>query len=209
MRNFLLIDDHEVVRAGVKIVLTELYKPSTIYEAHDEKSALKQLKSTHFDLVIMDVQMPDTNTVSLIEYITITYPDVKVLMFSMSAENIYAKRFLKAGAMGFVSKNAGMAELKKAIDLVLGNRRYISETLIDIMAGDIGKKENGNPFDKLSARELDIATLMMKGKSISEIADQLNITVSTTGTYKSRLFDKLSVKNIAELIELGRVFGII
>ena len=98
MKNFLLIDDHEIVRAGVKNVLTEIFKPCEIFEANDEKSALQELKARKYDLVIMDVQMPDTDTAGLMEYIKTRYPEAKVLMFSMSAENVYAKRFLKAGA---------------------------------------------------------------------------------------------------------------
>jgi DNA-binding NarL/FixJ family response regulator len=131
MKNFLLIDDHEIVRSGTKNVLQELFKPCEIFEAKDEKSALTQLKARKYDLVIMDVQMPDTDTAGLMGYIKTRYEDTRVLMFSMSSETVYAKRFLKAGAMGFVSKNAGLIELKKAVELVLNDRKYISEALAE------------------------------------------------------------------------------
>src|ERR1700739_1425289 len=102
MKRFLLIDDHEVVRMGIKNVLQVFYKPCEIAEAYDENSAVAQLKKMSFDLVLMDIQMPDTNSLGLMEYIKAHYPRTYVLIFSMSAENTYAKRFLAAGAMGFI-----------------------------------------------------------------------------------------------------------
>ncbi|MEO7766862.1 MAG: response regulator transcription factor [Ferruginibacter sp.] len=206
MKNFLLIDDHEIVRSGVKNVLQELFKPCEIYEANDEKSALNQLKTHSYDLVIMDVQMPGTDTAGLMEYIKTRYTDTRVLMFSMSSENVYAKRFLKAGAMGFVSKNSGLLELKKAVELVLNNRKYISETLAEQLAAEIGSEQPNNPFDKLSAREFEIANLLMTGKSGSQISDLLSINSSTVGTHKARLFEKLGVTNLPELIEVARIY---
>ena len=117
MKNFLLIDDHEIVRSGVKTVLLEMFKPCEIFEACNEKEALDQLKARRYELIIMDVQMPDTDSAGLMKNIKTRYPDAKVLIFSMSAENLYAKRFMKSGAMGFVTKNAGLSELIKAINL--------------------------------------------------------------------------------------------
>ena len=150
--------------------------------------------------------MPDTDTAGLMEYIKTRYPGARVLMFSMSAENVYAKRFLKAGAMGFVSKNAGLVELKKAVELVLNDRKYISESLAEQLAGEIGSQQPSNPFDKLSAREFEIATLLMTGKSGSEISEMLSINSSTVGTHKARLFEKLGVSNLPELIEVARIY---
>lgn len=209
MKNFLLIDDHEIVRAGVKNVLQEIFKPCEIFEAHDEKTALQELKARRYDLIIMDVQMPDTDTAGLMEYIKTRFSDAKVLVFSMSAENVYAKRFLKAGAMGFISKNAGLIELKKAVELVLNDRKYISENLAEQLATEIGTQQPSNPFDKLSAREFEIATLLMTGKSGSEISELLSINSSTVGTHKARLFEKLKVANLPELIEVGRIYKLI
>jgi two-component system invasion response regulator UvrY len=206
MKKFLLIDDHEIVRSGVNNVLQELFKPCEVLEAFDEKSALAQLKANRFDLVIMDVQMPETDTTGLMDYIKTRYPGTRVLIFSMSPENVYAKRFFRAGAMGFLSKNSGVTELKKALDLVLNDRKYISENLAEQLAAEIGSQQPDNPFDKLSAREFEIANLLMMGKSGSEISELLSINSSTVGTHKARLFEKLDVSNLPELIELGRLY---
>jgi two-component system, NarL family, invasion response regulator UvrY len=208
MKKFLLIDDHEIVRTGLKNVLLNLFQPCEVYESWNETTALELLKTHTFTLVVMDVQMPGSNAIELMDFMKINYPGIKVLVFSMSDEKIYAKRFLKAGAMGFVSKASGVTELKKAIDLALKNRRYVSETLANLLADKIEAKETDNPFQQLSAREFDIATALINGNSVVEIAASFNISVSTVGTYKARLFEKLQIKNIVELIEIGRIYKI-
>lgn len=208
MKKILLVDDHEIVRSGVRNVLTQLFAPCEVMEAGHETAARQHLQSQTFDLAIMDVQMPDTDSLKLTAEIKQHYPGTKVLIFSMGAEHVYAKRFLQAGAMGFVSKNAGLDELCKAIGLVLNNRRYISQSLAEELAMDINVRESCNPFELLSTREFEIASLLMQGKSVSEIATDLSLGVSTVGTYKARLFEKLNVKNVIELIELGRMMGV-
>lgn len=203
MKTFLLIDDHVVVRSGIRMLLLEIFKPCEIFEAFDGESAVEQLKQRSYDVVIMDIQMPSTDAFGLMEYIRISHQDANVLIFSMSAENIYAKRFLKAGAKGFVSKESSLEEIKKAITLVLNNKRYVSESMLDILAEGSDNESSKNPFQILSARELEIASLLLSGHTLSEIARSLHIQVSTAGTHKSRLFDKLRVANVLELKELA------
>jgi two-component system, NarL family, invasion response regulator UvrY len=143
------------------------------------------------------------------EYIKISFPDTRVLVFSMSAENIYAKRFLAAGAMGFVSKSTGLTELQKAIEVVLNNRKYISPELANQLASDIGSNQMINPFHKLSTKEFEICTLLFSGKSVTDISKILNISTSTVGTHKARVFDKLNVKNLVEFIEIGKEYNVL
>ncbi|MEO6405639.1 MAG: response regulator transcription factor [Ferruginibacter sp.] len=208
MKKFLLIDDHVVVRSGIKILLSELYKPSVIDEAQDGDSALAKVKENTYDLVMLDIQMPKTDTFGLMEYFKVKYPQLKVLVFSMSPENIYAKRFLKAGARGFISKDAPLDEIKKAIDLVLNDRKYISEAMIDMLAESSGKDKDGNLWNSLSAREFEIVSLLLSGQTLSSIAHTLNLQVSTIGTHKARIFDKLKVTNILELKELANSYNL-
>ncbi|MBK5270877.1 MAG: response regulator transcription factor [Bacteroidia bacterium] len=209
MKNFLLIDDHEIVRSGVKNVLQQLFRPCTIFEAGDEKSALAILKQRSYDIIILDVQMPGTDSLGLMEHIKITYPDTKVLVFSMSAESIYAKRFLAAGAMGFVSKSTGLAELHKAIEVVLNNRKYISPELANQLATEIGGNQTINPFHKLSVKEFEVCTRLITGKSVTDISQILNISTSTVGTHKARIFEKLNVKNLVELFEIAKEYNVL
>lgn len=208
MKKFLLVDDHVVVRSGIKILLTEIYTPAEIHEAMNGDTAVEKLKEETFDLIILDIQMPKTDTLGLMEYIHITYPNAKVLMFSMSAETIYAKRFMKAGAYGFISKEAPLDEITRAINIILSGKKYISDTFAEKLAEDSFSGKSGNPFNELSPREFEIVTLLLEGKTVTDISLSLNIQTSTVGTHKARLFDKLGVSNILELKELSTTYNL-
>ena len=196
---FLLIDDHEIVRTGINLLLSKIYDPVLIHEATDGDSATAMLKKNYYDLVLLDIQMPNTDTFGLLEYITIKFPKIKVLIFSMSAERVFAKRFLKAGAKGFVSKDASLQEVKTAIGVVLDNRRYISEQLQNQLADELASDISKSPFDKLNPKEFEILTFFLAGEKIAEISRILNIKASTVGLYKNKIFRKLEVKNFSEL----------
>jgi two-component system, NarL family, invasion response regulator UvrY len=208
MKKFLLVDDHVVVRSGIKILLSEIYNPAEIHEAMNGDTAVEKLKEHSFDLVMLDIQMPNTDTLGLMQYIHITYPATKVLMFSMSAESIYAKRFMKAGAYGFISKEAPLEEITRAINNILNGRKYISETLAENLAEDSFSGKSGNPFNELSPREFEIVSLLLEGKTVTEISHTLNIQTSTVGTHKARLFEKLGVDNILKLKELATTYNL-
>lgn len=208
MKKFLLVDDHVVVRSGIKILLSDIYNPCEIYEAMNGETAVLKLKENQYDLVLLDIQMPNTDTLGLMEYIHITYPDAKVLMFSMSAENIYAKRFMKAGAYGFISKEAPLEEITRAINVILNGKKYISETLAEKLAEDSFSGKSGNPFNELSPREFEIVSLLLDGKTVTDISRTLNIQTSTVGTHKARLFEKLGVTNILELKEMATTYNL-
>jgi two-component system invasion response regulator UvrY len=152
--------------------------------------------------------MPKTDSFGLMEYIHVKYPKAKVLVFSVSAENTYARRFMKAGAYGFVSKEAPLEEIIKAINLVLNDRKYISESLAYKIAEDSFAGRSENPFNKLSPREFEIVSLLLGGQTVSDISQSLNIQTSTVGTHKARLFEKLSVTNILELKELATAYNV-
>lgn len=208
MKRFLLVDDHVVVRSGIKILLSEMHNPSEIHEAMNGDSAVEKLKENKYDLVLLDIQMPNTDTLGLMEYIHITYPDAKVLMFSMSAENIYAKRFMKAGAYGFISKESPLEEITRAINIILNGKKYISETLAEKLAEDSFSGKSSNPFNELSPREFEIVSLLLEGKTVTDISHALNIQTSTVGTHKARLFEKLGVTNILELKEMATTYNL-
>jgi len=208
MKKFLLVDDHVVVRSGIKTLLSEIYNPAEIHEAMNGETAVSKLKNEQFDLIIMDIQMPNTDTLGLMEYIHITYPAAKVLMFSMSAENIYAKRFMKAGASGFVSKEAPLEDITRAISTILNGKKYISDTLAEKLAEDSYSGKSGNPFNELSPREFEIVSLLLEGKTVTDISHALNIQTSTVGTHKARLFEKLGVTNILELKEMATTYNL-
>jgi len=208
MIKYLIIDDHVVIRTGIKFLLYEKYQPAEIHEAFDGESGREKLRNNKYDLIIMDIQMPNTDSLGLMEFIKKEYPGSKVLVYSMSAENIYAKRFIKSGAMGFLSKDAPLQEITKAIDTVLNNKRYISESIAEILAEDSFSGKPVNPFDQLSKREFEIAKLLLSGMTLTEISQTLKIQTSTVGTHKQRLFEKLSVTNLLELKELATTYNL-
>jgi len=197
----MLADDHAAIRAGVKTLLENIYENAIVDEITDGKGVMEKLKKNSYDLVILDIQMPDTDTPALIKYITDNYPSIPVLVFSMSSEQVYALRVLKAGAKGFISKDYSLDELKKAIELVLNKKKYVSPAVIQLLADQSLFSSKENPFSKLSSREFQIANLLLEGKTISEIAAILSIQLSTASTHKARVFNKLNVSNLLELKE--------
>jgi two-component system, NarL family, invasion response regulator UvrY len=203
MNTFLIADDHEIVRQGLKLLIADFYPGAHILEAHNGDATLAQLKQFKCTLVILDVQMPNTNSLDLVEYISAFHPNTKVLIFSMSSETLYGKRFIKAGADGYLSKDASVEEVKKAIETVLNGRRYISANLIDAFIGE----EQKNPFNTLSDREFEIASLLLTGLSINEIAGKIHLQPSTVGTYKARIFEKLHISNILQLKEQAALYN--
>ena len=152
--------------------------------------------------------MPETNSFELLKSILNTRPESKVLIFSMNSEGVHAKRFLKAGAMGFVSKDAPIEELKKAVDLTLNNKKYFSDLFLESVQDEKIGNEYNNPFSSLSGREFEITNLLLEGKGVGEISILLNIKNSTTGTYKARIFEKLNIQNVLQLNDLAILYNI-
>ncbi|MEO6894158.1 MAG: response regulator transcription factor [Ginsengibacter sp.] len=210
MPDILLVDDHSIVRTGLKLLINDFLPHTKIDEAKDGESALQKLKQANYDLVVMDVNMPNTDSFGTLQAILAIKPETKVIMFSMNAEEVYAKRYLEMGARGYVRKDAPNEEIENAINLVLNDKTYISPSLMQKMfSGLHSKKETENPFDKLSSREFEIVQHLSKGDSVGEISKKLNIHTSTVGTYKSRIFEKLQVNNVIELTNLARAYNLI
>lgn len=166
------------------------------------------MKDQNINLAVIDLQLPGADAIHLIELIAIKYPATYILVFSMLPEATYGRRVLKAGASGFLNKDAPVDEVKKAFDLAFARKKYISQQLVEILAQNITNRVPANPFEKLSHREFEIIHLLLKGKSISEISKELNIKPSTVGTYKTRIFDKLNVTTLFELNNLAALYGI-
>lgn len=210
MPDILLVDDHSIVRTGLKLLINDFLPHTKIDEANDGESALQKVKQTNYDLVVMDVNMPHTDSFGTLQAILTVKPETKVIMFSMNAEEVYAKRYLAMGAVGYVRKDAPNEEIEKAINTVLNDKTYISPSLTQkIFSGLHSKKETENPFDKLSSREFEVVKHLSKGDSVGEISKKLNVHTSTVGTYKSRIFEKLHVHNVIELTNLARAHDLI
>jgi DNA-binding NarL/FixJ family response regulator len=163
------------------------------------------------DLILMDLNMPDSDPIRLIHYITTNYPKTAIIVLTMNDENVYAKRFFKLGIKGFLHKSSENHEIIKAIEQALVNRVYMSDSLKQTIAETYFTGLSENPFDQLSDREFQVAKEMLSGKSITEIAASLSINSSTVSTYKGKVFEKLKIShnNMVELMSLAQQHRII
>ncbi|THU40145.1 response regulator transcription factor [Niastella caeni] len=209
MKKFLIADDHFIVRSGIKLILKEDFINATVDECSDGSGVWEMMEKELYDLVIMDIHMPETDSVNLLKNIFSMHPAQKILIFTMSDEEIYAKKYLQLGVKGFINKDTDATEIRKAIDLVLNNKRYLSSNLQNILTKEAIEGKTSNPFDLLSSRELEVVTHLVAGKNISEIATMLSVHTSTIGTHKARILHKLGVSNIVELINLIRTFNVV
>lgn len=210
MIRILLVDDHSIVATGLKISLTQRYSFCKIDTAKDGDEAFKLVKERDYDLMILDINMPGTDTSSLIYQLLSIKSHLKILIFSMYPEEFYAKRFLKMGVKGYLSKEASKEEILSAVQTVLDGKIYISEKVaIRFSEMVLGVAEPGNAFESLTERELEVTRHLCQGMRIIEICNLMNLHQSTIGTHKSKIFEKLRVKNILELKELAQLHNII
>jgi two-component system, NarL family, invasion response regulator UvrY len=209
MTKILLTDDHAIIRAGLKILIEKTVPHSIIDEAWDGDSAFEKIKKNEYNLIMLDVTMPDTDSFGLVSNILAFKPDSRILMFSMNAEDIYAKKYLHLGAKGYVCKDSPEDEIKKAIYTVLDGKKYMSATLSEMLMEDALGGKSSNPFESLTPREFEIVNHLVRGESVSEISHKLNLHTSTIGTHKARIFEKLGCSNIVDLNSLAKVHHIL
>lgn len=206
-KNVLIVDDHAVMRTGLKNLLVDFYSDLNIYESCDGDMMLEQFKKRRIDMLIMDIHIPNTDSISLVEMISIKYPKTYTLIFSMLPEHIYGKRMLKAGAKGYLPKESTISEIRNAFDHVLNHKVYISSNLTDILKKDKVVPADSNPFSQLSHREFEIVNFLLSGWNINTISQKLNLKQSTIGTYKARIFEKLQIKTIFELKDIAMLYN--
>jgi len=209
MIRILLADDHEVIRSGLKYFISSIVAHPVIHEAWDGNSTLEKVKENEYHLIIMDLNMPQTNCFELLSSIIDLRPGSKILIFSINPEDVHAKRYLQMGAKGYVNKNASASELAKAINTILEDKQYISTALSEALAENMTSKKTDNPFDNLSAREFEIVQQLIQGRSLTDIRYALHLKSSTVSTYKGRIFEKLNCKNIIEVVQLAKLYHIL
>jgi two-component system, NarL family, invasion response regulator UvrY len=209
LKKILIADDHTIVRTGISVLIKAEYLNAQIDECSEGDCAWKRIQTTQYDLFVMDLNMPGTDSVNLLKNIFSLQPQLKVLILSMSSEEIYAKKYLQLGVMGFINKEADTTEIRKAITTVLNNRKYMSPVLQEIIAREAIDGTSGtNLFENLSIRELEVMTHLVEGKNVSEIADILSIHISTVSTHKANILQKLKVTNVIELTRIVKRFDI-
>jgi len=204
MRKMLIADDHQIVRTGLSFLIRTEFMPVEIDECRDGRSAWEKMQANVYDLVILDIGMPNMDPIALLKKVFDHRPDQKILILTMSKEEVYAKKYLRLGARGFVNKEAPSSEIREAIISILGNKRYMSPRVKDTLMLELLDMEVQDRFDDLSAREFEIMNHLAEGKVVSEIARMLSLHISTVSTHKAAILKKLGVSNV---IELNRLVG--
>ncbi|SPE63390.1 Two component transcriptional regulator, LuxR family [Verrucomicrobia bacterium] len=195
----LIADDHEVVRQGVKQILTEEFGRVRFGEAVNATELLQRVWNEKWELVLLDINMPGRSGLEALVELKKERPKLPVLVLSMFSEGEYALRALRAGAAGYLTKQGLGHELVEAVKKVLGGGRYITPTLAEVLAADLARQETGLPHEKLSDREYEVMKLIAAAKSVKEIASALSLGEKTVFTYRARLLEKLGLKNDVEV----------
>lgn len=205
-KKILIVDDHLVVRNGVAMVLEKQIEDVQISNAENFFEAIDLLKETLFDLVILDVNIPGGKYTEMIGELRAIQPSVKILVFSAHEEEQHALKFISAGANGYLNKLCSEEKMIFAIKSIFESSTYISQELVSKLLDIKGTQKVVNPKEVLSKRELQIAELLIEGNGNLEISNKLNIHMSTVSTYKARVFEKLKIHNLVELIKLYKTF---
>lgn len=199
MLRILIADDHSVVRKGLKQILLDKFPAAFIQEVADAEELIKHVMGVQWDVVISDLSMPGRSGLDALQQIKLSHPKLPVLILSIHPEEQYALRALKSGAAGYLSKDTAPDELVKAVQKVLLGKKYISQAIAEKLASTFSSGTATSPHENLSDREFDVMKLLANGKSVSEIADMLSLSVTTVSTYRARVMVKLDLKSNSDL----------
>ncbi len=210
MIRIMLVDDHRLVRAGLKRVLTEVADMEVVAEASSGEEALELVRTITPDVVLMDINMPGIGGLEATRRLLQRTPSAKVIVVSMHLEEPYPSRMLAAGAAGYISKDSAADEVVTAIRRVHGGGHYVAADVAGNLAAALVKGPSGaSPFDQLSQRETQVMLMVTKGYSTQEISDRLHLSPKTVSTYRYRLFEKLGVGNDVELTRMAMRYGLL
>jgi len=199
MRRFLIADDHFVVRKGLKSIILAAFPSATIEEVTNAEDLLKKATMELWDLMITDISMPGRSGLDILEQVRIHHPKLPILILSVHPEDQYAIRVLKAGASGYLNKDAASECLIVAIHQLLLGKKYFSPAILEQLSAIPNPYSAKMPHENLSARELEVLKLLAVGKSVSEIGEMLSIGATTISTYRMRIMTKMNVKTNADL----------
>ena len=200
MINVLIADDHALIRKGLKQLLDDTDDMRVMGEAENGMQAIRMVEETAYDVVLLDISMPDKHGVEVLKQIKINRPQLPVLMLSMHPEEQYALRSMKAGAAGYLNKQSAPLQLVTAIRQVASGKKYISTELAEQLANGLSQGYQELLHQTLSNREYQTLCLMASGKKLSEMADIMSLSPKTVSVYRSRLLEKMKLKNNAEAI---------
>lgn len=207
LHTFLVADDHSIVRNGLAFLIKSTFQEALVYQAGTIDEIQKQLDHIEIELLILDIDFPEGTTLELVSELKIIRPEMKILIFSSYEEEVFALRYIKAGADGFLSKLSSPDEIQNALESIQRNGKYTSNYLKDKLIGLYQSNQLDNPLESLSDREYKVASLFVKGYGNLEISNELNLKATTISTYKSRVFEKLQITNLPSLIKLFQLYN--
>jgi two-component system, NarL family, invasion response regulator UvrY len=196
----LVADDHAVFRRGLKETISEAFPKVTFGEAKSAQDTLEHVRTQNWDIVILDISMPGKSGLDILNDLKRLRPRLPVLLLSMHPEEQYARRALKSGAAGYLTKESVPEELKRAVRQIVGGGRYVSTTLAEKLAYDLRSGVDVPLHELLSDREFQVLRMIASGKTVKQIADEISLSVKTVSTYRARILEKTGMKTTAELI---------
>ena len=209
MIRVLIVDDHAVVRRGLRELLSDEFRGAAFGEASTAQQALEQISKKEWDVALLDITLPGRSGLDLLKEVKAARPRLPVLVLSVHPEDQFAVRVLKAGAEGYLTKESAPEELVNAIRKILAGGQYVSPTLAEKLALGLRKDSTRAPHETLSDREYEIMCCIASGKTVTEIARELSLSPKTISTYRARLLEKLRVKNNAEIIRYAIRNGLV
>lgn len=205
----LIVDDHAIVRSGLVNIISEASNTFEIRETGTAEQAMQLIRDEKWDIVVLDISLPDKNGIEVLKWIKIHDKSLPVLMLSIYPEDQYAVRAIRSGAAGYMTKECAPEELLKAITKVTNGGRYISEELADSLASAIDQATDKPRHESLSDREYSVMCMISSGKTVSEIAEELSLSVKTISTYRSRILAKMDMQHNAELTHYAIKQGLV
>ncbi|MEQ1878127.1 MAG: response regulator [Bdellovibrionia bacterium] len=202
MRNVLVVDDHPLYVQGLQQILTQMDGSTQVTSSYSGLDAIQQVKKSKYDLIMLDISLPDKNGLDVLKQIRQTQPNVPVLILSIHAEEQYAMRVLKAGASGYLTKDSDCEEVKSAVQKIIDGGRVIGPRLAEKLAVN-STAQLDTPHETLSDREMQVLCMIASGKGVKDIGEELSLSVKTVSTYRARILEKLGKSNNAELIQFA------
>lgn len=199
MIHILIADDHAVVRRGLKQIVEETSDIKVIAEAANAREVLVEMRARHFDVLVLDITMPGRSGLDILKEILHERPKLPVLVLSMHSEDQFATRVLKSGASGYLPKESAPDELVKAIRKVHAGGKYISAVQAEKLVHSFSSRSENAPHDTLSNREYEVLRLIASGKTVTEIGEQIKLSVKTVSTYRTRILEKMNMQTNAQL----------
>lgn len=199
MINIIIADDHEIVRAGLKQIISDSKDLLVKGEARDGQELLEKVREDDYDVILLDIKMPGRSGLEILKQLKVECADIPVLVLSMHPEDQYAVRTIKAGASGYLTKETAGEKLIEAIKKVHKGGKYISPSLAEKLADSIATDRDKPLHEYLTDREFQVVCLIASGKTVTEIAKDLFLSVKTISTYRQRILEKMNMKNNAEL----------